>query len=247
METVNQDRQSNLVLLSYLQKESNAVSSAQQSIKSFLNTKHISIDVSNSTNMNKIKSSKRVRHLITLSTKSNNIECRVSLERAPINSKCIAPCACSGTQKWIQFSLLNKLRRKDPDQWKVCRTCQQKFDYSFVNKYGGIYGNLLTVLLDNPLILRTLIGLMLGIAIVTFQLPMLVTRVLVSKIFWQAYPRWSRLTHLPFVFLIWGAKIALQNIFDLYLVYEKKLMMLLTQIESSIVEPMLPITDDQNL
>ena len=31
--------------------------------------------------------------------------------------------ACSGSSQWIQFTELNRLRRKDPDQWKICQVC----------------------------------------------------------------------------------------------------------------------------
>lgn len=230
-------------LINYLQKESVSVSSAHQSIKSFLNSNSISIGKFKATDKDdSVKTKKRIRHLITLSTNENNIDCRVSLERATIGSKCIAPCGCSGSQKWIQFTTLNKLRRKDPDQWKFCRTCLQKFDYSFVSKYGGIRGNLISLVLDNLLILRSIITIFAISISNIIKLPKLISRILVSKYVWKAYPKWSRVTRLPFVFLLWGFKICIQYLFNIYLQYEQLLCLILTKIETSIVEEKLPIT-----
>jgi len=73
---------------------------------------------------------------ITQCTKDNNVECRISLGTAPIGSILVSPCGCLGSQKWIQFSELNNLRRKDPSQWSVCQTCQQKFDYEIFTERG---------------------------------------------------------------------------------------------------------------
>lgn len=232
-------------LINYLQKESVSTSSAHQAIKTFLNSKYVSIGTFKATEKDgsfKTSSKKRIRHLITLSTSENSIDCRVSLERATIGSKCIAPCGCSGSQKWIQFTTLNKLRRKDPDQWKVCRTCLQKIDYSFVSKYGGIRGNLVSFDLDNLLTLRSIIVILAISFFSVFELPKLMSRILVSKHVWKAYPRWSRITRLPFVFLLWGFKLLIQNFFVVYLQYENLLCRALAQIETSIVEKKLPIT-----
>ena len=96
---------------------------------------------------------------IALSTSKNNYDCRISFDKVlthsliycinylltytfkvPIGHKCIAPCGCTGSGKWIQFSELNRLRRKEPLQWITCQTCQQKFNYNSLMVYGGIQG-----------------------------------------------------------------------------------------------------------
>ncbi len=58
---------------------------------------------------------------VALSSPSNVIECRISLSRVPLGCKAVSPCKCTGSQKWIRFSVLNRLRRKDPSQWKRCQ------------------------------------------------------------------------------------------------------------------------------
>ena len=98
---------------------------------------------------------------IALSTSKNNYDCRISFDKVtysftftnsliysysfkvPIGQKCIAPCGCTGSGKWIQFSELNRLRRKEPLQWITCQTCQQKFNYNSLIVYGGIQGDIL--------------------------------------------------------------------------------------------------------
>lgn len=229
-------------LMSYIQRESASVSNAQHSIKTFLNSKDIPIGLSSRPVKSTEKDSPERNFAITVSTPENAIDCRVSLERVPLGSKCLAPCGCSGSQKWIQFSVLNKLRRKDPSQWKICRTCQKPFDYSPINIYGGVQGNLLSLILDNNVILRTSVGSIVVLLSFLVNLPLLIKRLLVSKILWNTYPRWSRIIHLPFVFQIWGGKIVLQYLYSFYIEFEKKIVSALTEIESKIIEEKLPVT-----
>lgn len=91
-----------LSLINYIQKESTSVSNAQQSIKSFLNSKDVSVGLYSNAKepigSNKIIT-KKTRYHITQSTKKNHIDCRVSLERAQLGSKCIAPCKSELTSK----------------------------------------------------------------------------------------------------------------------------------------------------
>jgi hypothetical protein len=54
---------------------------------------------------------------VALSREDNNLECRVALGRAPVGKKLIAPCGCTGSQEWVQFAELNRLRRREPLQW----------------------------------------------------------------------------------------------------------------------------------
>lgn len=174
------------MVLPYLQSEMSACSNAQQSILKFLHEKYIPIGMIAGSLRESLNSKiDSVRSRIIVSTSNNNIECRVSLGKAPIGSKCVAPCGCTGSSKWVQFAELNKLRRKDPQQWTSCPTCQQKFDYSIFVAYGGLPASLIGYILDNLLILRSsllLIAIVIGY-IGSFR--SIVYRFLVSKALWQ--------------------------------------------------------------
>jgi len=120
-----------------------------------------------------------------VSTEENNLECRVALGRAPLGSKCIAPCGCTGSSQWIQFAELNRLRRKEPSQWKICQTCQQPFEYTAIASHGGFKGGIISTMLDNHTLLRiSIIGS--SLLITTFSpLGSLGLRFLLSGLFWK--------------------------------------------------------------
>ena len=98
----------------YLQTEWSSCTSAQHGILKFLGSQGVEIrsESANSSKQTEMRDDER----ITESTPSNSGECRISLGRAPAET-CVAPCGCTGSQKWVQFSQLNRLRRKDPSQW----------------------------------------------------------------------------------------------------------------------------------
>lgn len=135
--------------LQYLQGEISALSAAQQQIASFLRNKRISIGLPVRSFIDAARSENGVQSRIAVSTEDNMIECRVSLGKAPVGAKCVAPCACTGSQKWVQFSELNRLRRKDPEQWTVCRTCLQRFDYQLFDREAGLAAHALGYALDH--------------------------------------------------------------------------------------------------
>jgi hypothetical protein len=224
-------------LLDYLQKESLALSNHHQSLRTFLNIKRIPIGLST-----RVTAHKNVTHEITLSTTSNDVECRVSLGRAPIGSKCLAPCGCSGSQKWIQFNVLNRLRRKDPDQWKICRTCKNSFNYEAIYQYGGVKGNLLSLVLDRKQYLRVSEVCALLCCLMTMHFPKQLVRLLVSKSLWQQFPRWSRIVHLPFVFQIWGLRLGYQHLQIFLERLENLAVLYLSELETKIIEKNLPVT-----
>ena len=107
----------------FLQSELASIAKAHNSINSLLREKRIPIgdqpcslrDIFNTDNK------QHGKLMVILSDESNEIECRIALERAPIGSKCIAPCGCTGSQQWIQFAVLNRMRRSEPSQWMVCQ------------------------------------------------------------------------------------------------------------------------------
>ena len=230
----------------FLQNEITSIATAHNSINSFLRDRKIPIgDLPGSlrtTTSSDIIGGTGKKLIVALSEESNNIECRVALERAPIGSKCIAPCGCSGSQKWIQFSVLNRMRRTDPSQWKTCQTCQQQFDYSGFLAYGGELGNIISLVLDNPVILRSTLGGVAAIAMWEGTVGRLSMRLLMSRFFWNLYPKWSRIVHLPLVLKFWGGKVLLQYLWDKYAVVEKIIAKSLTEVESSIIEKGLPVT-----
>lgn len=173
-------------VLPYLQTELSSCTSAQQNILSFLRTKGIQIGLGAAQQSRAIQNSGNDAHSrIVISTSENNIECRITLGKAPIGTKCVAPCGCTGSQKWVQFSELNRLRRKDPSQWMTCRTCQQRFQHELFTVYGGLKGNIIGFGLDNRPILRVAGCLLLLFALYISSFQAAVYRVLTSTWLWQ--------------------------------------------------------------
>ena len=105
-------------VLSYLRFEAAALQSAQQRVSDILRSKNIAVGIPSGQVKRADSSTSGLE--IARSTERHPLECRVSLEQVPPGMKCIAPCACTGSQKWVQFSLLNRLRRKNPGQWQAC-------------------------------------------------------------------------------------------------------------------------------
>lgn len=231
-------------VLQYLQSESIALSSAQQAVQAFLQSKKIPVGgLPRSLRKDESQSGSKVR--IALSTTSNNLECRVALGRAPIGRKCVSPCGCTGSQQWIQFSELNHLRRKEPAQWTKCQTCQQTFDYSMISSHGGVAGNIVSLLLDNVKFLRlSLIGLTFGLGY-AFSFNMLAMRFFASRVFWQQYPKWVKIVNLPLVLKFWGGKIVLQYLYSIYLYGEGLLLEQLADLETALIEPNLPAENEE--
>lgn len=234
----------NSAITKYLQNELASISTAHNSIRSFLREKRIPIgDQPRSLQpLVGADSKQKGKLMVTLSDESNDIECRVALEKAPIGSKCVAPCGCTGSQQWIQFAVLNRMRRSEPSQWVTCQTCQQKFDYSSFITYGGEVGNVISAVLDNPLIFRTALVTTTAILFCSFSIGNLLLKFSVSRFFWQLYPHWSRIVNLPLVLKFWGGKILFTFIFEKYLFIEKLLAKKLTEIESRMIEERLPVT-----
>jgi len=229
-------------ILSFLQSESTSLAEHQARLTSFLQSKRIPIG-STPRSLRKEEDSSKKGVRIALSTKKNELQCRISLDKAPIGRKCIAPCGCAGTQEWIQFSELNRLRRKEPSQWRVCQTCQQAFDYSMIAQHGGVTGNIVSALLDNVKALRIGAALSFLFFSFIFSLGSLTMRFATSRFFWQLYPRWSKIVHLPLVLKIWGGKVLMQYLTTFYLSIENKALERLAELETQIIEPRLPLIE----
>ena len=97
------------------------------------------------------------------------------------------------------------------------------------------------LVLDNVWILRTALSSATLFFFYLISLPNWILRFVVSKAFWMQYPQWSRLTRLPLVLKFWGGKALLQYLWLQYLKLETKLILALSEIETQIVEPNLPI------
>ena len=173
-------------MVPYLQTELSLCSEAQQNIQNFLKTKGVEIGVNPFLNRRSMKRLNDVRSRIVMSTDENNVECRISLGKAPTGSKCIAPCGCSGSQKWVQFSEFNRLRRKDPSQWETCKTCQQRFETEVFSAFGGVKANLIGYMLDNRNLLRGAGSAVIALLMYVFSAPMLLSRVVTSRMLWQS-------------------------------------------------------------
>lgn len=232
----------------FLRLEMASCSLAQSSIKQFLHSRGIPVGegsaaVQKNYPFQRLQQSS-IHDRIIRSTDSNNIECRISLERAPVGAICVAPCGCSGSQKWVQFTELNKLRRKDPKQWITCQTCQQPFNYAQFSRYGGVAANLIGVILDNKVILRTLVAICTSIVMTSPGTTNAMKRVLTSFHLWQMYPQWSKLTRLPLALKFWILKLLLQYGFDKYQQLESSILIsYLTDIETRMIEENIPLSN----
>lgn len=228
----------------FLQRESASVAANNNEIRNFLASKRIPIggtprslkDMGDSGVNRKVK--------IALSAEDSDIECRVTLGKAPLGRKLIAPCGCTGSQEWVQFAELNRLRRKEPNQWVTCQTCQQKYEYGPIHQYGGVLGNVLSHALDNVKVLRSAAAVVASAIAFILPIKSWMMRLLTSGAFWQSYPKWSKVVHLPLVLKFFFGKMALTKLSELYIKGENDLIAYLTEIETNLIEPNLKVTEN---
>ncbi len=173
-------------VLTYLQQEQVACTAAQQSIIQNLRSRKIPIGGEPGSLRKPVHGlSNTIHDRLTTSSEANPIECRVTLNRVADGTKCVAPCGCTGSQKWIEFSAFNKLRRKDPQQWITCQTCKQPYQYDLFTSYGGTASALIGFVLDNRPLFRGLSVAVVAIAMYLIGVQNWVTSLLVSEGFWQ--------------------------------------------------------------
>lgn len=171
---------------SFALHELSSCTTAQESLKNFLCTHAIPVNgLAGSLRAAEGAKEDAITSRIVVSSEGNNIECRIALGKAPIGSKCIAPCGCTGSQKWIQFSEFNMLRRRDPQQWIRCPTCQQQFQYDIFTSYGGLSGNILGLALNYPLLLRAVMTALGGTLAIGINIPSMLLAGITSKTLWQ--------------------------------------------------------------
>jgi hypothetical protein len=80
---------------------------------------------------------------------------------------------------------MNRLRRKDPQQWTVCRTCQQRFEYDLFAVYGGVPASLIGYALDHPGWVRAAVAAVSGAALLLLSAHMWLQRLLTSRALWM--------------------------------------------------------------
>lgn len=122
---------------------------------------------------------------IITSLPDNHIECRVTLDRVPFGRKCVAPCQCTGSQKWVQFAVLNKLRRKDAQAWVTCPTCRTPYRYDLLLAQSDFKSSLLSTALDNISVVRSVVAGVVVISALKMGVHHLLLRFLLSRSFWQ--------------------------------------------------------------
>jgi hypothetical protein len=173
-------------LIHYFQDEQLSLSNSQQDIIKKLHHFKIPVGLEPASLRQTPDRTESVENRIATSTSSHPIECRITLDKGKPGVKCIAPCKCTGSQKWVQLSILNKLRRKDPHQWTVCQTCRQPYNFEVFSAYGNFKSSLIGLLLNQLKIIRTMFIALLTFIAYTCSLPFWLTRLLVSKSFWQS-------------------------------------------------------------
>lgn len=166
----------------FLQSELQHCAESQKEITQFLKIRKV---LTGPMDSNKNKSPADFSSRIITSTKDNEVICRVTLDKAPIGSKCIAPCSCTGSQKWVQFSVINKLRRKDPKQWSICQTCREPLMFKNFVAFGGLSGSLIAFIMDYLKYVRIAFGIILTLLGYYMSIFGFLKQFLVSKAFWQ--------------------------------------------------------------
>ena len=107
-------------------------------------------------------------------------------------------------------------------------------------------GNAVSLLLDNVKYLRMSLAattIVLGYA---FSANMLAMRFFTSRWFWQQYPKWVKVVNLPLVLKFWGGKLVFQYLYGIYLKCEGHLLEILSDIETTLIEPRLPAENEES-
>lgn len=185
-----------------------------------------------------------------LATEEYPKPCLYSFDAEP-NTKVVAPL---GSTQWISLASLNRLRRTDPtkvepmwhNQYAIFASWFRNGSKSPFSMYAHVpwQGLVLTLLLDNPLVLKAAVLAVLTLVLMITR-PIwesMLTLLLTSQFLWKRWPNWARFVHaaLPLKILLgqmsWkGLTIVfskLQGIATEYLI----------QIECRIWEDAIPLT-----
>jgi hypothetical protein len=169
----------------FLQQEQILCVNAQQQIVNYLRQKGIPLGSGPGVLRAIREKDDSINGRVTTSRSDNDIECRITLGKAPIGARCISPCSCTGSQKWVQFSVLNRLRRKIPSEWKTCQTCREPYKYHLFTRYGNLHTEILRLLLDKRTVLRGILALFVVALLHGIDLPAILMKVTLSKFVWE--------------------------------------------------------------
>ncbi len=128
------------------------------------------------------------------------------------------------------------------------QTCQQPFSFGEIDQQAGVMGNLVSIPLDRPALLRSMLYLScLGGAQLlpaSLSLSKLLLRLAVSRRLWQWYPQWGPLLRFPLMLQILAVRAAGLWLWNKYLAFEMDYIVAsLADWETHIVEPRLVVTD----
>lgn len=171
------------------------------------------------------------------STAEHPLRCRVYMEPEE-GSKVVAPCRCKGTQRWIAVRALNQQRRKEPQKWERCPTCQAPIDYTLYEKQMKGTDRLATLILNHRRAARTALAIIIsvGTILTALQLQWLIVRILVSEFVWKNYSLINRVVELPLPLKILGVQWARKRLAESFSQLEEAMRERLTELESSIME-----------
>lgn len=177
------------------------------------------------------------------SSREHPLHCRVYIEPEE-GSKVVAPCRCKGSQKFISISALNQQRRKEPEKWKCCPTCQAPIDYTMYEQHMGQLYKPLSWILNHRRASRTVLGSIVtaGAWLTLYQLRWLFIRILVSGFVWERYHIFSRIVYIPLPLKILAAQVLRKHLSASFLVLEEHMRDYLTELESGILEQVVPET-----
>ncbi|CAM9493765.1 unnamed protein product, partial [Discosporangium mesarthrocarpum] len=182
-----------------------------------------------------------------LSTEERRMDCRMYVE-AEVGKKVVAPCKCKGTQKWISLAALNSERRKEPQKWKRCPTCQAPIDYKLYEEHGGSVGKLVSGVLNNTKSSRVVLGLLVAINVWVASpiIHYMVVRIMTSGVLWQMFHRLTFFFYMPLPLKIMGVRYLIKFCSSRFEDVERRMRQALTDVESEILEKRVPVTVEVN-
>jgi hypothetical protein len=116
-------------------------------------------------------------------------------------------------------------------------------EYSLL-KEVGLAGLVLSVLLDRPGVLRSIMGLTMLTVVVVFLplLEFLLHKFLISTVFWNQWPTWGRIAHAALPLKLLLAQMAYKSVLRVFSSLELKVRDALVDMESTLLEAALPLT-----
>lgn len=184
--------------------------------------------------------------------------CEVATEASPkscliwgdaeMGTKVVRP--NKAVDQWCGISALNTLRRRDPVKASRLWFDQYALDMSRFSHEAGPLGVLLAHVLESPRIVRA--GTLACALVLAFIfgpfVHMFVVAVLTSSITWRQYALWSPIAHAPLALKLLIFRQAYLAIAHYFLLLEKHLHSLLTNLESRLFEqaalPATPVVDE---